>query len=237
VPRAPIALVQVLGAVAYGELKAYDEAKEFAAGSADPAEAKTWRTIAAEELRHHKGFVRRLEALGADPERAMKPFRASLDHFHGMPPESDDVAQAVLALLGEGVASDLLGWLRKVSDPDTARFIDTVIADEVEHEARAAEEVRHLMESRPGGRRSAAKAARNMLVRMASSSPGSGPSFTAFVRLGRAHELLAALAAGYARRLHMIGVGPLSTLERVDPFGFFARIDPFAGASRQRSAA
>ena len=65
------ALIQVLGAVAYGEWKAYEGAKE--AGD---------RQVAAEELRHHKGFVRRLEALGADPERAMRPYRDALDRYH-----------------------------------------------------------------------------------------------------------------------------------------------------------
>src|SRR5487761_1477561 len=127
---ASTALIQVLGAVAYGEQKAYEEAKGFAAQATGDANRKMWRTIAAEELRHHKGFVRRLEALGADPQRAMRPFRASLDHYHGLPPESDEVSAAVIALLGEGIAADLLQWLRKVSDPDTAIFIDTVIADE-----------------------------------------------------------------------------------------------------------
>lgn len=231
------ALIQVLGAVAYGERKAYDKAKEFAEQAQDEAQRKTWRNIAAEELRHHKGFVRRLRALGADPERAMRPFRASLDHFHGLPPESDEVAQAVVSLLGEGIAADLLVWLRRVADGDTAAFIDTVIEDEVGHESRAAAEVRELMDSRPDGPRQAARAARNMLLRMASSGPASGPSFGAFLRLGRVHELVGGIAAGYARRLHLIGVGPLSALERVDPFGVIVRIDPFVPRQVSPSAA
>ena len=49
------ALIQVLGAVAYGERKAYDEARVRATGSADAAERRAWRQVAAEELRHHKG--------------------------------------------------------------------------------------------------------------------------------------------------------------------------------------
>lgn len=209
------ALISVLGAVAYGERKAYDKATEHAAAATDAAERKTWRTIAAEELRHHKGFVRRLEALGADPERAMRPFRASLDHFHASPPEDSPVAEAVCALLGEGIATDLLGWLRLVVDPDTTTFIDSVLADEQGHEARAAAEVRLLMASNPDGRRHAARAARRMMVRMLGASPGSGPSLVAFLRLGRPHELVGALATGYARRLHLLGLGPVRALERL----------------------
>jgi rubrerythrin len=234
------AMIQVLGAVAYGELKAYDGARARAEEATDEAERKLWRTIAAEELRHHKGFVRRLKALGADPERAMQPYHSSLDHYHSMPEEHDEVAAAVCDLLGEGIAADLLVWLRKVADPDTASFIDTVIADEEGHEGRAAEELRRLIASSPDGRRRAARGARRMLARMAASSPGSGPSFLAFLALGRPGELVALLAAGYMRRLAAIGVGPLAVVERLDPLGLFAwmtgRSQPGSGA-RGASAA
>ena len=77
------ALIQVLGAVAYGEWKAYEGAKAEAAAATDPALRRRHRTVAAEELRHHKGFVARLEALGADPQRAMRPYREALDRYHG----------------------------------------------------------------------------------------------------------------------------------------------------------
>ncbi|MHB8670703.1 MAG: ferritin-like fold-containing protein, partial [Acidimicrobiales bacterium] len=97
------ALIQVLGAVAYGELKAYEGARADAEAAADEAERRRFRKVAAEELRHHKGFVARLEALGADPERAMRPYRSALDHYHAGPP-GDVVHDAVVGYLGEGVA-------------------------------------------------------------------------------------------------------------------------------------
>ncbi len=219
-------LVQVLGAVAYGELKAYDGAMARAEEAHDDAERKVWRTIAAEELRHHKGFVRRLSALGADPDEAMAPYRASLDHYHALPPETDEIAAAVCDLLGEGIAADLLGWLKKVTDSETAAFIDTVIEDEVGHEGRAAAEVRRLIASHPDGKRRASRAAARMLARLAQSGPGSGPSFVAFLRLGRAPDLISRLATGYLRRLDMLGIGPLARLSRVDPLDLIGRIDP-----------
>lgn len=76
------ALIQVLGAVAHGELKAYEGAKADAAAT-DEATRRRYRKVAAEELRHHEGFVARLEALGADPERAMRPYRQALDTCSG----------------------------------------------------------------------------------------------------------------------------------------------------------
>lgn len=202
------ALIQVLGAVAYGEWKAYEQAKAGAAEATDEAERRALRKIAAEELRHHKGFVSRLEALGADPQRAMRPYERALDTYHGA--ESDDpVEQAVWLYLGEGVADDLLEWLRKVVDADTAAFIDTVIADEEEHEARATEELRRLLDEAPGNRQRAGRAARKMAARMITSGVPTPTPFAAFLRLGRTHELLAAVIGGQVRRLRAIGLAPL----------------------------
>ncbi len=228
------ALIQVLGAIAYGEQKAYDKAIERADAVDDDGERRTWRTIAAEELRHHKGFVRRLKALGADPDDAMAPYRAQLDRFHAAPPDPDPVRAAVTDFLGEGIAADLLTWLRTVADGETAAFIDTVLRDEVGHEAHAAAEVRRLMADAPGGRRRGAAAGRAMLVRMATSGGDGLLPFAAFLRLGRPHELLAGIAAGYTRRLGLLGIGPWPVLERLDLLHVLPRLFPAAGG---RSAA
>lgn len=204
------AMIQVLGAIAYGEWKAYEGAKAQAEDADSEEEAVAMKKIAAEELRHHRGFVRRLEAVGADPGRAMKPYEGALDTYHSV--ESDDpVEQAMWSYLGEGVADDLLEWFRKVADPETAEFIDSVIADEEEHEALATERLRALIESEPDGRARAGRAARAMLRRMLNSSRGGETRplrFAAFLRLGRPHELLWAITSGWARRLRAVGLNP-----------------------------
>lgn len=202
------ALIQVLGAVAYGELKAYEGAKAEAAAATDEATRRRFRKVAAEELRHHKGFVARLEALGADPERAMRPYREALDHYHARDVTGDDVRDGVVGFLGEGVADDLLQWLRKVVDADTAAFIDTVIEDEVEHEAAVAADLRQALDTTPGGRRRAARASREMLLHMLLSGRRSALPMFAFLRLGRAPELLGSLLGGHVRRMRSIGLGP-----------------------------
>jgi rubrerythrin len=201
------ALIQVLGAVAYGELKAYEGAKAEAEATDDPAVRRRHRVVAAEELRHHKGFVSRLEAMGADPERAMRPYRATLDRYHGLEP-SDPVAAAVLGYLGEGVAGDLLHWLRKVVDDDTAAFIDTVIADEVGHEADAAAELRSVLDADPSARRRGARAARRMLLHMGASGRQGALPLLAFLRVGRTDELIQSLLAGHVRRMRAVGLAP-----------------------------
>ena len=201
------ALVQVLGAVAYGELKAYEGARARAEAATDAADRRAHRQVAAEELRHYKGFVRRLEALGADPERAMAPFRAQLDRYHADVP-ADGLAEAVSSYLGEGVADDLLRWLRRVADADTAAFIDGVLEDEAGHEALAAGELRRQLGRDPVLRIRSAVAALDMAARMARSGlAGRGLlPFRAFVELGRPVELVSAVVGGQVRRLARAGV-------------------------------
>ena len=201
------ALIQVLGAVAYGELKAYEGAKEQARTASTDDERRVWKTQAAEELRHHRGFVKRLEALGADPERAMRPYRRALDSYHSDEPH-DDIAAAIWDYLGEGVADDLLGWLRLVVDEETAEFIETVAADEVNHEARAAAGIRGRLHT-PADHREAMLATMRMVGRMLASGAPDPRPFLAFVRLGRTPELLGALVGGQIRRLQSIGLRPL----------------------------
>lgn len=201
-----VALIQVLGGVAYGELKAYEGARVRADAAASEEERREWRALAAEELRHHKGFVRRLKALDADPERAMRPYKRALDHFHAHDPE-DGVAGAVADFLGEGIADDLLGWLLQVVDADTAAFIGRVQQDEVGHEARAAAALRQQLRT-ADDHRHATVAVGHMLVRMLSAGSPDLRPFLAFVRLGRTNELLTALVGGQVRRLRAIGLRP-----------------------------
>lgn len=201
------ALVRVLGAVAYGEWKAYEGAKAEAEAATDPAVRLRYRTVAAEELRHHKGFVARLEAMGADPVRAMAPFRAVLDRYHASV-ERDPVDAAVYDYLGEGVADDLLHWLRTVVDDETATFIDGVIEDEVGHEAGAAADLRALLATEPDGAAKAAHASRRMLIHMLWSGRQGAAPLLAFVRLGRPDALLRALLGGHTRRMRSLGLEP-----------------------------
>jgi len=206
-----IATVQVLGAIAYGEWKAHVGAKEAADAAATEDERAAMKKVAAEELRHHKGFVRALERMGADPERAMAPYQGALDSYHGN--ESDDpLENAMWGYLGEGVADDLLEWLKTVVDAETREFVESVIADEEEHEALATARLKGLIDADPAGKAKAGRAARTMLARMARASGGGETQplrFGAFLRMGRPHDLLWRLTSGYARRMRALGLNPV----------------------------
>lgn len=204
------AFAETLAAISYGEWKAHVGAAEAAAVADDPVEARELKQIAAEELRHYKGFTRRLRELGHDPDELMAPYEAMLDAYHRH--ETDDpIEEAVWGYLGEGVADSLLGWYRTVADDETAAFIDTVIADEVEHEARATRLLNELISRTPGGRRKAGRAARVMLFHMAVSGRRAPTSLGSFLRVGRPGTLLATLVGGHVRRMAAIGLFPLGT--------------------------
>ncbi len=210
-PQKRLALIQVLGAITYGELKAYNGAMEQSKLVESEQDKKIYRKIAAEELRHHKGFSRRLEALGADIERAMAPYKDSLDSYHSSK-VTDPIAGAVAGYLGEGIASDMLNWLKKVSDVETSQFIDTVIEDETEHEQIAIEKLKDLIASTPLGWLKAQIGVQQMLFRMIrASNPSSvkGPrSFGAFLKLGRSNDLVYALTTGMSKRVLSLDLGP-----------------------------
>ncbi|MGE0869886.1 MAG: ferritin-like fold-containing protein [Kofleriaceae bacterium] len=197
------ALIQVLGGVSYGEWKAFELTQTKAALATSRDQQDDWTQIAAEEKRHFEGFVARLRAHGGDAERAMAPFRRTLDYFHsGMP--SSGIEEGIWMYLGEGVANDLLVWLRDVVDAETSAFIDSVLADEVGHEGRAAKQLRTLMAEHPDHRREARRAVRRMMRRMLRSGRYAPAPLLAFLRIGKAPQLVAAIVGGFARRLHAI---------------------------------
>lgn len=227
--RRRTALIQVLGAITYGELKAYDGAMATSEAAPTEEERKIYRKIAAEELRHHKGFTRRLVALGAETDRAMQPYRSSLDLYHSAEPD-DEIAGAVSGYLGEGIAADMLGWLRRVADTETAEFIDTVIEDEEGHERIATERLNAMLDATPDGRARAEAGVRRMILRMLGAGVGPGGSgpqrFSAFLALGRPLELVSAIVGGMARRVSALGISPIAPLfpaHMPDPLGLLRR--------------
>src|SRR5919112_2915334 len=76
------AVVDLLGAIAYGEMSAFERLSEdakMAPGLRDKAELARMATT---EFAHFAGLCQRLEDLGADPFEAMSPFVAPFESFH-----------------------------------------------------------------------------------------------------------------------------------------------------------
>ena len=76
------AVIDLLGAIAYGEMSAFERLSEdakMAPGLPDKAELAR---MASTEFAHFEGLSHRLAELGADPFEAMSPFVAPFDAFH-----------------------------------------------------------------------------------------------------------------------------------------------------------
>ena len=76
------AVIDLLGAIAYGELSAFERLAEDAKMAPGIADKIALSSMAASEFGHLVSLNERLVELGADPVLAMEPFRAALDAFH-----------------------------------------------------------------------------------------------------------------------------------------------------------
>src|SRR5829696_3799651 len=76
------AVADLLGALAYAELTAFDRLAEDARMAPTLSGHAALARMAAVELAHHGRLTARLVELGAEPEAAMTPFVAALDAFH-----------------------------------------------------------------------------------------------------------------------------------------------------------
>ncbi len=76
------AAVDLLGAIAYGELSAFERLVEDAKMAPGIDDKIAIGAMATAEFGHLQKLVERLEQLGADPAAAMQAFRHSFDSFH-----------------------------------------------------------------------------------------------------------------------------------------------------------
>jgi tRNA-(MS[2]IO[6]A)-hydroxylase (MiaE)-like len=137
------AVVDLLGAVAYGEISAFDRLAQdarMAPGLADKGELARMASV---EYTHYERLCDYLVALGADPVTAMEPFRKAFDDFHVRTASSDWLEGLVTAYVGDGLAADFYTEIAAFLDPDTRTVIveslrDTGNADFVVDRVRAA---------------------------------------------------------------------------------------------------
>jgi len=147
------AVVDLLGAIAYGELSAFERLAEDAKLAPRLEDKVALVAMASAEYGHLSRLRERLEELGAEPFEAMSPFRAGFDEFHAHTAPADWLEGLVKAYVGDGLARD---FYREV-----AAFVDVgtrgLIIDALEDTAHAAFVVDHVRQAiaedpRVGGR-------------------------------------------------------------------------------------
>jgi tRNA-(MS[2]IO[6]A)-hydroxylase (MiaE)-like len=137
----PRAVVDLLGALAYAELIAFDRLAEDARLAPSLEGRASLARMAAAEIGHHGRLTDRLRELGADPGEAMAPFVRALDTFHESTRPSTWLEGLVKAYVGDGLAAD---FYREIAAflPDADRALVLEVLADTGHADFAVREVR-----------------------------------------------------------------------------------------------
>lgn len=123
------AIVDLLAALAYGELSAFDRLADDARLAPTLAGRAEMSAMAALEFGHYQRLAARLGELGADPPSAMEPFVAALETYHSLTEPSTWLESVVKAYVGDGMAADFYREVARFVDEQTRALIHEVLAD------------------------------------------------------------------------------------------------------------
>ncbi len=152
-PQYRAAVVDLLGALAYGELSAFERLAEDAKLAPSLGDKAELAAMAAAEFHHFERLRDRLAEVGEAPNEAMAPFSAALDGFHRQTAPSDWLEGLVKAYVGDAIASDFYREVAARLDSDTRELVLAVL-DDTGHGAFAVGKVRAAIAADPrvGGR-------------------------------------------------------------------------------------
>lgn len=141
-------VVDLLGALAYGELSAYERMSSDARLAPSLRDRTVIGGIATAEFGHFQRLCHRMDELGADPEQAMEPYIAAVDTFHDLTAPADWLQSLVKCYVGDGIARDFYREVSAYLDTPTRELVELVLADDAQ--ARfAVQEVRAAIEADP----------------------------------------------------------------------------------------
>jgi hypothetical protein len=152
-PTYRAAVIDLLGALAYGELTAFSRlAADAEMAPNQPAKAALAR-VAVAQFQHYEVLTGRLREMGADADAAMEPFIAPIDGFHDRTKPSGWLEGLVKAYVGDGIARDFYREISAYVDPGTQILVRSVLQDVGQGEF-AVRTVRDAIEVNPavGGR-------------------------------------------------------------------------------------
>ena len=147
------AVIDLLGAIAYGEISAFQRLAQDAGTAPELRDKAELARMASRELGNFERLCDHMESLGADPIVAMESFVEVFDAFHVRTASSDWLEGLVTAYVGDGLAADFYSEIAAFLDADTQRVIienlrDTGNAEFVVGRVRAA----IVKDHRVGGR-------------------------------------------------------------------------------------
>jgi hypothetical protein len=152
-PQYREAVLDLLGAIAYGEISAFERLAEDAKLAPTMEDKVAIATMATAEFTHVSSLLGWLTRLGADPFVAMAPFRGPIDNFHEHTAPADWYEGLVKAFVGDGMANDFYREIAAYLDPGTRDLVVAALEDSG-HSRFAVDRVRAGIEADPrlGGR-------------------------------------------------------------------------------------
>ncbi|MER5635786.1 ferritin-like fold-containing protein [Kitasatospora sp. NPDC002227] len=147
------AVLDLLGALAYGELSAFERLAEDAKLAPGLPEKAALARMASSEFQHYQLLHDRLAEVGADPTEVMTPFVEPLESFHRMTAPADWLEGLVKAYVGDAIATDFYREVAVRLDDDTRDLVLRVMAD-TGHAEFAVDRLRQAIAEDPrvGGR-------------------------------------------------------------------------------------
>ncbi len=123
------AVVDLLGALAYGELTAFSRLAADAELAPTLPDKAALARQAVSEFHHYELLESRLRELGADIAEAMQPFVEAIDAFHDRARPSSWLEGLVKAYVGDGIATDFYREVAAYLDPATRELVLEVLQD------------------------------------------------------------------------------------------------------------
>jgi len=138
-----LAVVDLLGAIAYGELSAFERLVDDAKLAPTVRDKVEMGAMATLEFGHVSRLHERIRELGSDPFEAMAPFETPIDQFHTHTAPSDWYEGLVKAYVGDGLAADFYREIAAYLDAGTR---DLIIAS-LDDAGQADFAVRHIRQA------------------------------------------------------------------------------------------
>ncbi|HYO41304.1 MAG TPA: ferritin-like fold-containing protein [Nocardioidaceae bacterium] len=147
------AVVDLLGAIAYGEVSAFERLSEDAKLAPTLRDKTELARMASTQFAHFESLSARLTELGTDPFGAMAPFVDAFEDFHRRTAPSDWYEGLIKAYVGDGLSADFYREVATFLDADTRGIIVGSLSD-AGQSAFVVDRVRAAIaaESRLGGR-------------------------------------------------------------------------------------
>jgi hypothetical protein len=142
------AVVDLLGALAYGELTAFSRLAADADLAPSLSAKAALARFAVTEFKHFELLRGRLESIDTDPDAAMEPFVAALDAFHDRTAPQTWLEGLVKAYVGDGIARDFYREVSAYLDAGTHELVTSVLEDEG-HAEFVVREVRQAVAADP----------------------------------------------------------------------------------------